>query len=252
MGRASCGAANPTTNKFCGECGLALVLPCPACGERNPPTNRFCGECGSRLKAEAEARPSPPVEPAATPAPLAPAAYTPQHLADRILTSRAELEGERKQVTVLFADVVGSTELVRDLDPEDARALLEPAVSAMLAAVYRFEGTVCRVMGDGIMALFGAPLAHEDHAARACYAALTMQDAIRQYGEAARPQHGIDVLARVGINSGEVVVGAISNDLTCSTRRSARPPPGGSHGAVGRAGHDPRDRRHAGPGGRAG
>ena len=95
-----------------------------------------------------------------------PETYTPKHLADRILASRADLEGERKQVTVLFADVVGSTELIRDLDPEDARALLEPAVRAMIDAVHRFEGTVCRVMGDGVMALFGAPLAHEDHAAQ--------------------------------------------------------------------------------------
>jgi predicted ATPase/class 3 adenylate cyclase len=129
------------------------------------------------------------------------------------LASRAELQGERKQVTVLFADVVGSTELIQDLDPEEARALLEPAVSAMLSAVHRFEGTVCRVMGDGIMALFGAPIAHEDHAARASYAALTMQDAIRAYGATARAREGIEFHARVGLNSGEVVVGSISNDL---------------------------------------
>src|SRR5437016_12837962 len=101
--------------------------------------------------------------------------YTPTYLAEKILASRAALEGERKQVTVLFADIKGSTELIEGLDPEEARALLAPAVSTMIEAVHRFEGTVCRVMGDGIMALFGAPLAHEDHAARACYAALTIQ-----------------------------------------------------------------------------
>src|SRR3954454_554713 len=214
MGWASCGAANPPTNRFCGECRTALVLACAACGERNPPTNRFCGECGARLGVDDQPRPGPRTEVVSAPAtPPVPSSYTPRHLADRILSSRAALEGERKQVTVLFADLVGSTDLIRDLDPEDGRALLEPAVEAMLAAVHRFEGTVCRVMGDGIMALFGAPLAHEDHAARACYAALTMQEAIHQYGQAVREQQGVEVLARVGLNSGEVVVGSISNDL---------------------------------------
>ena len=209
MACASCGAENPAGNKFCGECGAALVRACDACGSRNPPTNRFCGECGARLTDESNAAASRPT-PSGAPSPES---YTPRHLADRILASRAELEGERKQVTVLFADVVGSTELIRDLDPEEARALLEPAVRAMIEAVHRFEGTVCRVMGDGIMALFGAPLAHEDHAARASYAALTMQDAIRGYGEAARARAGVELNARVGLNSGEVVVGSISNDL---------------------------------------
>jgi len=150
MGCASCGAANPSSNKFCGECGTALVQVCAGCGSSNPPSNRFCGECGARLGSQAQEQPAAQL-PATVAAP-APETYTPRHLADRILASRAELEGERKQVTVLFADVVGSTELIRDLDPEDAKALLEPAVSAMLSAVHRFEGTVCRVMGDGIAA----------------------------------------------------------------------------------------------------
>ncbi len=211
MGCPSCGAENPPANRFCGACGAALTPTCPSCGLRNPPTNRFCGECGARLSAEGTASPSPRAAPP-VPAP-APEAYTPRHLAERILSARADLEGERKQVTVLFADIKGSTELIEGLDPEEAKALLEPAVRAMLDAVHRFEGTVCRVMGDGIMALFGAPLAHEDHAARACYAALTMQAAIRRYGEEARERDGVEVLARVGLNSGEVVVGAISNDL---------------------------------------
>src|SRR5215207_4269278 len=175
---------------------------------------KFCGACGSRFGAPVEADSAARAGPPATPSVATrPDSYTPRHLADRILASRADLEGERKQFTVLFADVVGSTELIRDLDPEDARALLEPAVRAMIDAVHRFEGTVCRVMGDGVMALFGAPLAHEDHAARAAYAALTMQEAIRRYGEVARERDGVEVLARVGLNSGEVVVGAISNDL---------------------------------------
>jgi class 3 adenylate cyclase len=204
----SCRAANPPTNKFCGECGAALARICTACDSRNPPSNRFCGECGARLIAETE-----PVRAAPAPAQLTPETYTPRHLADRILASRDALEGERKHVTVLFADVVGSTELIQDLDPEEARSLLEPAVRAMLEAVHRFEGTVCRVMGDGIMALFGAPLAHEDHAARASYAALTMQQSIRAYADTVRASAGVELQARVGLNSGEVVVGSISNDL---------------------------------------
>jgi class 3 adenylate cyclase len=143
----------------------------------------------------------------------APLAYTPPHLTEKILTSRSALEGERKQVTVLFADLKGSTELIRDLDPEQARAILDPALHAMMEAVHRYEGTVNQVLGDGIMALFGAPLAHEDHAARVCYAALAMQDALRRYAEEVRRTHGLPVQMRVGLNSGEVVVRAIGNDL---------------------------------------
>jgi class 3 adenylate cyclase len=143
----------------------------------------------------------------------APLAYTPPYLAEKILTSRSALEGERKQVTVLFADLKGSTELIRDLDPEQAQALLDPALHHMMDAVHRFEGTVNQVLGDGIMALFGAPVAHEDHAFRACYAALAMQAAMRRYAEEVRRSHGLEMQARVGLNSGEVVVRAIGNDL---------------------------------------
>src|SRR5262245_37205661 len=150
--------------------------------------------------------------PAGPPAP-APLAYTPSYLAEKILTSRSALAGERKQVTVLFADLKGSTELIRDLDPEQAQALLDPALHAMMDAVHRYEGTVNQVLGDGIMALFGAPVAHEDHAVRACYAALALQAALRRYAEEVRRSHGLEVQARVGLNSGEVVVRAIGNDL---------------------------------------
>jgi class 3 adenylate cyclase len=142
-----------------------------------------------------------------------PLAYTPPYLADKIRTTRLTLEGERKQITVLFADLKGSTELIRDLDPEQARAILDPALHAMMEAVHRYEGTVNQVLGDGIMALFGAPLAHEDHAARACYAALAMQDALRRYAEEVRRTHGLPVQMRVGLHSGDVVVRAIANDL---------------------------------------
>jgi len=155
-----------------------------------------------------------PPAPAALPAPAAaPLGYTPPYLAEKILTSRRALEGERKQVTVLFADLKGSMELLADRDPEEARQPLDPVLERLMAAVHRYEGTVNQVMGDGIMALFGAPMAHEDHAVRACYAALHMQAAIGQYAEALRRQQGLDVQIRVGLNSGEVVVRAIGNDL---------------------------------------
>jgi class 3 adenylate cyclase/tetratricopeptide (TPR) repeat protein len=158
----------------------------------------------------------PPTAPAPAPPPVtgpAPLVYTPPYLAEKILTSRSALEGERKQVTVLFADLKGSTELIRDLDPEAAQHLLDPALQRMMDAVHRFEGTVNQVLGDGIMALFGAPIAHEDHALRACYAALAMQAELRRYAEAVRRSHGLEVQLRVGLNSGDVVVRTIGNDL---------------------------------------
>jgi class 3 adenylate cyclase len=142
-----------------------------------------------------------------------PATYIPKHLADRILTSRAATEGERKQVTVLFADLKGSMELLADRDPEDARKLLDPVLERMMEAVHRYEGTVNQLMGDGLMAIFGAPLAHEDHGVRACYAALDMQATIRRYAEEVWRAHGVRVQIRVGLNSGEVVVRAIGSDF---------------------------------------
>src|SRR3989441_5782565 len=143
----------------------------------------------------------------------APLAYTPPYLAAKILTSRTALEGERKQVTVLFADLKGSMELLADRDPEEARQLLDPVLEHMMAAVHRYEGTVNQVLGDGIMALFGAPLAHEDHAVRACYAALAMQEVMRRYADEVRRTQGLTVQIRVGLNAGDVVVRAIGNDL---------------------------------------
>jgi class 3 adenylate cyclase len=151
--------------------------------------------------------------PPATAPDQAPLAYTPPHLSDKILASRPALEGERKQVTVLFADLKDSTELIRGLDPEAAQQLLDPALHRMMDAVHRFEGTVNQVLGDGIMALFGAPIAHEDHALRACYAGLAMQAAMQPYTEDVRRTRGLELRMRVGLNSGEVVVRAIGNDL---------------------------------------
>ena len=143
----------------------------------------------------------------------APLTYTPPHLAEKILAARPALEGERKQVTVFFADLKDSTRLIEGLDPEAAQQLLDPAIHLMMDAVHRFEGTVNQVLGDGIMALFGAPIAHEDHALRACYAALAVQSAIRTYAEEVRRTHGMLLQLRVGLNAGEVVVRAIGNDL---------------------------------------
>jgi class 3 adenylate cyclase/tetratricopeptide (TPR) repeat protein len=142
-----------------------------------------------------------------------PLAYTPPYLAEKILTSKSTLEGERKQITVLFTDLKGSMELLADRDPEEARQLLDPVLERMMAAVHRYEGTVNQVMGDGIMALFGAPIAHEDHAVRACYAALAMQAAVKQYAAEVQRTKGVPLQIRVGLNAGEVVVRAIGNDL---------------------------------------
>src|SRR5712692_8398792 len=150
--------------------------------------------------------------PAATPE-QAPLVYTPPYLAEKILTSRSALEGERKQVTVLFADLKGSMELLGDRDPEEARQLLDPVLEHMMEAVHHYEGTVNQVMGDGIMALFGAPLAHEDHAVRACYAALRMQESVKRYAEEVHRAVGVPLHIRVGVNSGEVVVRSIGSDL---------------------------------------
>src|SRR5215831_3744937 len=142
-----------------------------------------------------------------------PLAYTPPYLAEKILTSRSALEGERKHVTILLADLKGSTELIADLDPEAAQRLLDPALQRMMEAVHRYEGTVNQVLGDGIMALFGAPVAHEDHAVRACYAALRIQESVKRYAEEVHRTAGVPLHVRVGMNSGEVVVRSIGSDL---------------------------------------
>jgi class 3 adenylate cyclase len=197
-----CRHENAAGQKFCGECGGRLASVCLSCGASNPPPQKFCGECGTGLgQTDGPARYGTPQS------------YTPKHLAEKILTSKAALEGERKQVTVLFADMKGSTELLADRDPEEARKILDPVLERMMEAVHRYEGTVNQVMGDGIMALFGAPLAHEDHAVRACYAALRMHEAIRCYTEDVRRTHGAEVQIRVGINSGDVVVRSVGSDL---------------------------------------
>ena len=198
-----CQQENPLQAKFCLECGTPLALKCTACGTELPAAAKFCPGCAHPVVGPTPVRPrfnSPEV-------------YTPKHLAEKILTSKSVLEGERKQVTVLFADMKGSMELLADRDPEDARKLLDPIIEHMMEAVHRYEGTVNQVMGDGIMALFGAPLAHEDHAVRACYAALRMQESVKKYAEQVQKTEGIPVQVRVGLNSGEVVARSIGSDL---------------------------------------
>ena len=199
-----CRAENREGRRFCGECGFPLATTCPSCRFANEGHERFCGGCGRTLV---------PPAPAGEPRFQSPETYTPKHLSERILSSRTALEGERKRVTVLFADLKSSMELLAERDPEDARAILDPVLELMMAAVHGFEGTVNQVMGDGIMALFGAPIAHEDHAVRACYAALRMQEAVRTYAVSARRSHGVEVQIRVGLNSGEVVVRSVGSDL---------------------------------------
>ena len=225
-----CQQENPAGMKFCGECATPLDSVCPSCGAANPPGNKFCGQCAAPLT-----KPAGPVF-------VSPDSYTPKHLAEKILTSKSALEGERKQVTVLFADLKGSMELLADRDPEEARKLLDPVLEHMMEAVHRYEGTVNQVMGDGIMALFGAPLAHEDHAVRACYASLRMQESVKRYAEGVFRTYGVPVEIRVGLNSG--AGGGPGHRQRSAHGLHGRWPddtPGRAHGADREARHDPVD-----------
>jgi predicted ATPase/class 3 adenylate cyclase len=208
----ACRHDNRAGAKFCDECGAALPRGCPACGTPARSGAKFCDECGQLLAAA----PAPAARTAPAPAPArasAPASYTPRHLAEKILVSRAAIEGERKQVTVLFADCVGFTSLSTRLDPEDLHGIMDGLFQHVMEAVHRYEGTVNQFTGDGVMALFGAPIAHEDHAVRAAAAALAIQKATREYGERLRRERDLDFALRIGLNTGPVVVGRIGDDL---------------------------------------
>ncbi len=201
----SCGHDNPPDAAFCEECGVAVEIPCPHCGQQQRAGTKFCRRCGHRLAGAPE---SPPASPGPSPR-----AYTPRHLVDRILTSRSALEGERKQVTVLFCDIVESSGLAERLGPESMHQLLDRALRLMAEAVHRYEGAVNQFLGDGLMALFGAPLALEEHALRAVQAALAIRETISGYSEQLRRDNGLEVRLRMGLNTGLVVVGRIGDDL---------------------------------------
>src|ERR1700676_4346920 len=197
----SCGTENPAGMKFCGNCAAPMKNRCAACGFENPPQFKFCGECGVSLtSASGEAASEKPAPPTAPP----PIRIVPEQPAS------AELPGgERKSVTALFADIKGSMDLMEDLDPEEARALIDPALKLMIEGVHRYDGYIVQSTGDGIFALFGAPVAHEDHPQRGLYAALRVQEEMRRYSTKLRETGNPPLEARVGVNTGEVVVRSI-------------------------------------------
>src|SRR5690349_13413164 len=196
----SCGLENPPGMKFCGGCAAPIGAVCVRCGAENPPGFKFCGQCSASLSPE----PSRPLEsrPPKSPAPVSITAEP----------AAGAVDGERKTVTALFADIKGSMELMEDLDPEEARAIVDPALKLMIDAVHRYGGYVAQSTGDGVFALFGAPVAHEDHPQRALYAAIRMQDDIARHAERLRAEKGVNLQVRVGVNTGEVVVRSIHTD----------------------------------------
>jgi len=222
----ACRFENPAGAKFCGACGAPLALGCPRCGAQNPSAFKFCSACGAPLAAGpvptgAVGGAAPPTVTASSPPKdevfrLQEAkvrAYTPTHLAEKILTSAAALEGERKSVTVLFADVAGFSHLAGQVSAEDLHVVMDGCFERLSEAVHRYEGTINQFTGDGIMALFGAPIAHEDDAERAIHAALAIQAAMAAYGTTLQREQGIEFRMRIGLNSGTVVVGKIGDNL---------------------------------------
>jgi len=199
-----CQFENREEAQFCSECGVKLELTCPKCGTQFTPSNKFCDECGYEL---VESTKAPPVDYSE------PQSYTPKYLADKILISRRSIEGERKLVSVLFADVANSTAIFEMIDPEEVHQIMDDCFRILMDEIHRYEGTVNQFLGDGVMAIFGAPIAHEDHAQRACYASLNIQKAAVPYAEKLMREYGIDFNLRIGLNSGPVVVGSIGDDL---------------------------------------
>jgi class 3 adenylate cyclase len=199
-----CRFENPDGMLFCGKCGTKMESICPQCKSSNPFEFNFCGKCGSDLGKPQKAVSADYSEPQS---------YTPKHLADKILTTRSSIEGERKLVTVLFADVANFTSISEKLDPEEVHRLMDGCFKILMEEIHRFEGTINQFTGDGVMALFGAPVAHEDHGQRACRAALSIQSAMEKYGGQLKREIGIGFKMRIGLNSGPVVVGSIGDDL---------------------------------------
>src|SRR5256886_2608131 len=202
-----CATENPSGAKFCRGCGVRLDAICPACAHSNLPGSRFCNECGHQLVAggAGERTPSPDRAPQV--------AYTPKHLADKILKARSAIEGERRQVTVLFADLAGFSALAETRDPEEVHTIVDRCFGSIASEVHRFEGTVNQYTGDGVMALFGAPIAHEDAPRRAAHPALAIQRAVRDLSRELAPRLERSLEMRIGLNTGPVVVGKIGDDL---------------------------------------
>jgi len=199
-----CQADNRDNVKYCAECANLLAIKCPKCGSEVQPTAKFCDNCAYDLT---EVKAAPAINYSK------PQTYTPKFLADKIITARSSIEGERKLVTVLFADVANYTSISEKLDPEEVHQIMDGCFKLLMDEIHRYEGSIDKFTGDGVMALFGAPLAHEDHAQRACYAALSIQKAMVGYGEKIEKDYGMEFKMRVGIDSGLVIVGSIGNDL---------------------------------------
>jgi class 3 adenylate cyclase/tetratricopeptide (TPR) repeat protein len=199
-----CKAENPETKKFCRKCGANLTRACPHCNSEYFLADEFCGECGFQLISPQEISPIDYTKPQS---------YTPKYLAEKILSTRGTIEGERKLVTVLFADMAGYVSLSEKLDPEEVQQIMDGLLRILMDEIHRFEGTINQFIGDGVMALFGAPLAHEEHAQNACYAALAIQKNLAEYSEKVKKDCGQEILMRIGLNSGPVVVGSIGDDL---------------------------------------
>jgi class 3 adenylate cyclase/tetratricopeptide (TPR) repeat protein len=220
MNCSRCGTENPPGAKFCRGCGIRLDARCPACEHSNLPGSRFCNECGFQLVSDAASQsaasvPSTPkrAEERTRPSERTQVGYTPKHLADKILKARSALEGERRHVTVLFADLAGFSTLAEQRDPEDVHVIVERCFEMIATEVHRFEGTINQYTGDGVMALFGAPIAHEDAPRRAAHAALAIQHAVRDLSRELAPRLAGNLEMRIGLNTGPVVVGKIGDDL---------------------------------------
>jgi class 3 adenylate cyclase len=199
-----CHFENLEEMQFCVKCGNKLEINCPGCGFGNSPTFQYCGKCGHDLRKPAETTPIDYSEPQS---------YTPKFLADKILTTRSSIEGERKFITVLFADVADYTSIAEKLDPEEIHQMMDGCFKILMDEIHKYEGTINQFTGDGVMALFGAPVAHEDHSQRACHAALSIQRALKVFEEKIMNDFGADFKMRIGLNSGPVIVGSIGDDL---------------------------------------
>ena len=204
--RPNCGFQNVQGSVFCGKCSssLQVEIVCRNCGAKPPQDYDFCNVCGHDLSQPEE---TPPIDYSQ------PQSYTPKFLAEKILTTRSSIEGERKLVTVLFADVANYTSMSEKLDPEEVHQIMDGCFKILMDEIHRYEGTINQFTGDGVMALFGAPVAHEDHAQRACHAALAIQRAIGDTGRRSEKDYGVEFKMRIGLNSGPVIVGAIGDDL---------------------------------------